>query len=270
MLFSKSLLLLSAVTVVLAKDRFDAIVSGVIQIGSDTTHGSASRLETFKNPENHVSAVASIILHFATKNKFLPSVDGVISDQTIYTNFMREIAVYPVFDLSKTESYKLELDGDPDQFVNQISSKYSLDDAKDNNAVARNFRKLIPERIQNTAWRDWLLSQVVINQNPSSLTVTVEIARVAVKLSHRNEGDAYMAAQTAVLTKSVFVVNSPLLSNNARRLVNSVPVTSARVVKGLLTTKFPSKSAAEFWEDEEPSCQQERLLYPSIQLTMQK
>src|SRR5690554_2803620 len=68
-------------TVVLAKDRFDAIVFGVMQIGSDTTHASASRLDTFKNQENYVSAVASIILHSATKTKFLPSVDGVISDQ---------------------------------------------------------------------------------------------------------------------------------------------------------------------------------------------
>ncbi|KAF9088259.1 hypothetical protein BGX27_002729, partial [Mortierella sp. AM989] len=49
-----------------------ALVSGAIFIGDDNSDPHAQPVDVFKNPTNHITALSSILAHFAKKTSFYP------------------------------------------------------------------------------------------------------------------------------------------------------------------------------------------------------
>ncbi|KAF9079949.1 hypothetical protein BGX23_002917, partial [Mortierella sp. AD031] len=70
MLFIKSLLLVCSAAAVMVQGSPNAIVSGAIFVGDDTTNPDATPVEIFKHPENHATAAASILVYSATGTNY--------------------------------------------------------------------------------------------------------------------------------------------------------------------------------------------------------
>ncbi|KAF9929229.1 hypothetical protein BGZ75_004555 [Mortierella antarctica] len=249
MLFTKSLLLIGAATVVMARERFDAIASGALFTGKDNADMEVNKLDTFRDPQNHASAVASILWNGATLAKFIPAADGLATDPYAYQDFLREISHFKGFKKAGEQRRKLELNGRLEQLEEEIDRKYrSFNDDEDIN-VARHFRQLIPNNLRKEdIYGDrWLLSQIVIRQSPHSNAVSFEVGRIALEIRRERNGRAIIEPQTATLVKTDFRVDEKYLMENAQTLAEWVPVANVRTVLNLLTSKRSPNRGLTHW-----------------------
>ncbi|KAF9954833.1 hypothetical protein BGZ72_004262 [Mortierella alpina] len=255
MLFTKSLLLIGAATVVMARERFDAIASGALFTGKDNTDNmDVSKLDVFRDPKNHASAVASLLWNGAALNKFVPAADGLATDPYAYQDFLREVNRFKGFRKSGEQRRKLELTGRLEQLEEEIDRKYRSFVDDDDIDVARHFRQLIPNNLRKEdIYGDrWLLSQIIIRQSPHSNAVSFEIGRIALEIRRERNGKAVIEPQTATLVKTDFHVDEKYLMENAQTLAEWVPIASVRTVLNLLTSKrIPNRSFNRFVFGEE-------------------
>ncbi|CAO3566726.1 unnamed protein product [Mortierella alpina] len=239
MLFTKSLLLIGAATVVMARERFDAIASGALFTGKDNADMEVNKLDTFRDPRNHASAVASILWNSATLTKFIPAADGVATDPYAYQDFLHEVTYFKGFKKAGELRRKLELTGRLEQLEEEIDRKYRSFSEDEDIDVARHFRQLIPNNLRKEdVYGDrWLLNQIIIRQSPHSNAVSFEIGRIALEIRRERNGKALIEPQTATLVKTDFRVDEKYLMENAEILAEYVPVASVKTVLNLLTSK---------------------------------
>ncbi|KAF9562698.1 hypothetical protein EC968_005180 [Mortierella alpina] len=233
----------------MARERFDAIASGALFTGKDNSDMEVSKLETFRDPKNHASAVASILWNGATLAKFIPAADGLATDPYAYQDFLREVSHFRGFKKAGEQRRKLELTGRLEQLEEEIDRKYrSFNDDEDID-VARHFRQLIPNNLRKEdIYGDrWLLSQIIIRQSPHSNAVSFEIGRIALEIRRERNGKAMIEPQTATLVKTDFRVDEKYLIENAQTLAEWVPVASVRTVLNLLTSKRSPNGGLMQW-----------------------
>jgi hypothetical protein len=149
MLFRKYLLSLFSVTVVFAAAEYDALVSGALFNGIDTTQPGHQGLSIFSDSRNHPSAVASILLYLANKSRFTPkrSKNGVIRDGSSYRLFARQSVTFPAF-IKRYQSYaELELHtGGREELAEKIEEWYDAQMA-DPSQIGMAFQNLVPKYI---------------------------------------------------------------------------------------------------------------------------
>ncbi|KAF9364273.1 hypothetical protein BGX34_002035 [Mortierella sp. NVP85] len=150
MLFRKYLLSLLSVSAVFAAAEYDALVSGALFNGIDTTRPGHQGLSIFADSRNHPSAVASILLYLANKSRFTPkrSKNGVIRDGTSYRLFARQSVTFPAF-VKRYQTYvELELHtGDREELAEKIEEWYEAQMA-DPRQIGIAFQNLVPKYIE--------------------------------------------------------------------------------------------------------------------------
>ncbi|KAF9281474.1 hypothetical protein BGZ68_006627 [Mortierella alpina] len=259
MLFTKSLLLIGAATVVMARERFDAIASGALYTGKDNSNYEleVNKIDTFRDPRNHASAVASILWNGAVLAKFIPAADGLTTDPYAYQDFLREVYHFKGFKKAGEQRRKLELTGRLEQLEEEIDRKYRSFSSDEDIDVARHFRQLIPNNIRKKdVYGDrWLLNQIIIRQSPHNNEVSFEIGRIELEIRSERNGKAMIEPQTATLVKTDFRVDEKYLMENAETLAEWVPVANVKTVLNLLTSKrSPNRgSMRRVFEEEEVS-----------------
>jgi len=139
------------VTVVFAAAEYDALVSGALFNGIDTTRPGNQGLSIFSDSRNHPSAVASILLYLANKSRFTPkrSKNGVIRDGTSYRSFARQSVTFPAF-VKRYQSYvELELHtGGREELAEKIEEWYEAQMA-DPRQIGMAFQNLVPKYIDS-------------------------------------------------------------------------------------------------------------------------
>ncbi|KAI8351866.1 hypothetical protein B0O80DRAFT_454908 [Mortierella sp. GBAus27b] len=171
MLLRKCLLLLVSATVAFASADYDALVSGALFNGFDTTQPGHQALDTFTDPQNHPSAVASILLNLARKSEFTPkrSKGGVIRNGETYALFSRRTSAFPAF-IQRFQRY-VELDlknGGINELIEQIEEHYEAQMAG-TLQIAEAFKKLVPEYIDDDILVDQEESNHQVNMSPLPL-----------------------------------------------------------------------------------------------------
>ncbi|KAG9065009.1 hypothetical protein KI688_002328 [Linnemannia hyalina] len=216
MLLIKTVALLCSATAVMAAN---AVVSGAIFVGKDTSDPSASPVDVYWDPSNHAAAAASVVVFAANSVDFHPSSQEPKALGQNLDGFTRKVATFPGFSLTNNQQYSLQLDGSLTQFEKTIDEQ--LDDPN----TARALRDLIPENFEDQSLTDWVLSLIVVTKPDGSDTVTIQSVQVSlIILSDGNT--ATIPRQSARLSISNFQVITSVFVSNADRFADRVGVTT--------------------------------------------
>lgn len=195
-----------------------AVVSRAIFEGVDTTESSAEPRDIFENPKNHAAATASILTFAANKANFLPTEQAPKSLGSALNDFVRKVSTFPGFLTEGEVNDELLLNGSLDQFEEIIHSR--LHDS----FVTSSLRDLVPNYIEDESLTNWVLSLIVLSKPKHSDGVHIKLVRVSLTISRDEDGTANLPKQTASLIVSSFLVHSRVLSDNADRFAQTVPV----------------------------------------------
>ncbi|KAF9964395.1 hypothetical protein BGZ70_006537 [Mortierella alpina] len=234
MIALRSLLVVCSVLIVVVQARYDALVSGAIFVGKDTSFPEDDSTIIFKDPSNHPAAVTSLLWALAKESDFVPSEFDVITDPWLYRKFERQLLDFPGFKTSEISQRPLDLDGTPHQFSSQIRSNF---DTRYAETIAKSFWSQIPGYVMKPSFRRWLTSQIIIYKDTHSDEITFEVAEIILRLSRDESGLAMIDRQRATLTRTFFTVDTATLVNNADDLARSVPIVGIHEFIKHMTTK---------------------------------
>ncbi|KFH62124.1 hypothetical protein MVEG_11763 [Podila verticillata NRRL 6337] len=198
--------------------NYDALFSRAHFVGKDTSDPRTSGLRIFKDPSNHPTAVASILVHIASDVDFKPQ-DGVVLNQQVYSKFETRISKVSALQRVDSNYHVLDLTGDLEQLACEVSKKLDPVNAY---KVADTFRRLVPSSVKGVWWRDFLLTQVVIHKAADSNNITVELASLGLTLSQNSKGRAVVDQQKATLSQKLFKVNAEDFVTKAQEWSDSI------------------------------------------------
>ncbi|KAI1291359.1 hypothetical protein EDD11_008977 [Mortierella claussenii] len=220
MLLLRSLLLVFSAAAAIAKGAPNAIVSGAIFVGEDTTNKDASSTDVFRDPRNHATAAASILVYSAESANYHPSEqDDPSSLLPGHSAFESKAQGFPGFTQTILSHTDIHLNGSFTQLEKEIRDNYASSDAP---LVARSLRDLIPGVVVDKSLEEWLLSLVVIRKPVSSDAVTVKIVQVLLNISSDETHTAYIPVHTAKLSNIELNVIPTVLATNAERFAKAI------------------------------------------------
>ncbi|KAI1306708.1 hypothetical protein EDD11_004684 [Mortierella claussenii] len=252
MLFIKSILLLCTATFVLARHDQENLISVARLTGKDTTTRGKRGAEIFRNPRNHASAVASILLYTADRNDYRPREKGIITDSTVYEKFMDETLSFPGYRVGTERIDNLHFNGDRKQFHEQIRQHYRSDVNKADQ-VARAFEKMIPRELDEDnedQSNKYLLTQLIIH-NHMGRPIQVEMSELSLTLSRDRDGRAKIDKQTALMYVNHFTVKTDYLVNHADSLAKDIPTVMVKKALEELSTNGWDEDEDNEDEDED-------------------
>ncbi|KAF9280276.1 hypothetical protein BGZ88_012293 [Linnemannia elongata] len=214
MLLIKTVVLLLSATAAMAAD---AVASGAIFVGKDTSDPSASPVEVFANPSNHATAASSVLVFAANSANFYPASQEPKALSKNLDLFVRKVDTFPGFALTQSEQFSLELDGSLTQFEKTISEQLEDPD------TARALRDLVPDNVQDPSLTEWVLSLVVVTESEDT-RINLKLARVYLTISS-DDDTATIPKQIARLSVSAYQVIAPVFVANAETFANKVKVT---------------------------------------------
>ncbi|KAI1300708.1 hypothetical protein EDD11_006020 [Mortierella claussenii] len=256
MRLAKSILLLlviGTVTLSAVRHNDEAVVSSARLTDPDTTHRHHRGQDIFKNPCNHATAVASVLLSIAQRHEFLPREKGVILDGDVYVRFLESTIQFSAFSQShKRRQDTLDLTGDRDQFRETIRDHYYTSH-NDKMQVAGAFERLVPLELNQdhdkdeTISKPWRLIQMtIINQlnNP----IRIELAQVRLSLSRDNDGIVEINEQRAEMTVDYLEVDTAMLVEHAKEFSKDIPTVNTQYVLDEFSTYSKGLSMSEYDE----------------------
>ncbi|KAG0205759.1 hypothetical protein BGX33_007759 [Mortierella sp. NVP41] len=212
MLLLKSLALVSFAAVVMARASPNAIVSGALFVGEDTTNPDASNTNIYKNPENHAAAAASVLEYSAVNTNYRPSEQAFQQKATSFPGFIPTIQ------------------SGSDVFLNHslIGLEKAVQDAypsTDAALIARGLRDLFPGSVEDQSLKEWILSLLVIRKPEGSDTVTIKFVQLALTIEFDKTHTAHIPEQDARLSNYELQVNPSVFALNADRFAEIIKVT---------------------------------------------
>ncbi|KAF9149188.1 hypothetical protein BG015_009036 [Linnemannia schmuckeri] len=219
MLLIKTVALLCSATAAMAAN---AVISGAMFMGEDTTDYSADPAEIFRDPNNHAGAAASILVYSAKSADFSPATQEPKSLIQSLDAFVQKASSFPGFLSTAALDTSLTLNGSFTQF-----EKVIRDQLKDPH-TARAFRDLIPGYIQDQSLTDWVLSLVVLTKPEDSDTVNIRFARVPLTIESDKTNTAYIPKQKARLIVADYNVLTNFFISNADKLAGIMKIVHVR------------------------------------------
>jgi len=222
MLFAKALLIACSAAIVLAKNRPDAIVSGAIFAGKDTTENNAHKTDIFRDPRNHATAAASILVYGAKSANFNPSNQDQKTLVSHFDGFEHKVNNFPGFTESATLESRISIDSTLLGLEHAIHREY---DNPDGRLVARGIRDLVPGEIRDRDMKEWLLSLVVVSKPRGTNHVTVKLVQLCLKLeSEGNNGMTRIPKQNADLKIAEYRVDADVLEKHSKKFAETMHV----------------------------------------------
>ncbi|KAF9296634.1 hypothetical protein BGZ88_012278 [Linnemannia elongata] len=258
MLLIKTVALLCSATAAMAAN---AVVSGAIFVGEDTTDYTNDKVDIFRNPENHAAAAASILVYSAANADFSPATQEPKALGQTLDAFIQKASTFPGFVLEYSKEESLALNGSLIQFEELIRKQ--LEDP----LIARSLRDLIPGYIQDQSVTEWILSLVVANKPENSDAVSLQFARVSLTIHSDKTQTAYIPEQNARITFAGYKTNTGFLSSYADRLAQSIKIVS---VPSFLVYFASPKVFSENEQTQygSTSCSQSRPIFKNRQTVM--
>lgn len=215
------------------------VVSGAFLIGGNPSDPNASILDLFKDSNNHVDAVSSILIHAASKSSFNPSLQGT-EDSESYNRFISRITRFPGLIVTYRHQEPLKLDGSNDQFFKVVSATYQAD---------------VPERVQeafgqllnvagsvSTSSTKVVLTHLSVRPAAYSQDVSIFVAAVELSVTHggvHNDRVRIVPQRTRLVTLELSS-NATTLVDNADRLAATINKNTAADLISYFSTKVPS------------------------------
>ncbi|KAF9162496.1 hypothetical protein DFQ26_003518 [Actinomortierella ambigua] len=237
MLLAKALLLLCTALVVMANSASNAVASGAVFVGEDTTDPEASPVSIYKNPENHATAAASILVYSAKITDFTPSSLPPKSLVASLDSFLAKASSFPGFLLESNKQGKLPLNGSLiqlEQIVREESTSHGA-------LIGRSMRDLVPGYIPDETLTQWILNLIVIEKPRGSDDVKFHLIWMTLEIKTDKGHNAVIPEQSAKLNSSTLRIQKAYLEQYADRLVGLAGVTRARdAIDFFASPKVPS------------------------------
>ncbi|KAF8930869.1 hypothetical protein BGZ58_007982 [Dissophora ornata] len=239
-----------------AQAEFDALESGALFLGTDTSDPKASGPAVFREPNNHPSAVASIVWFSANKAQFCPAEAEVVTDPLAYDNFVVALYRFPGFEVSKIRKIPVRLSGDLGRFVDEIKEQLDESDNKESSEdmreIAVRLKDLIPPFVEDRSWKRWALTAVVIRRGDSGEheegsnsdrgrrrkpRITLETVKLVLRLSREEySGKTGVESQSTVLSRTTYNIDSRFLVKHAERLTRNIDTISVGQFMEVMST----------------------------------
>ncbi|KAG9323036.1 hypothetical protein KVV02_001691 [Mortierella alpina] len=231
----------------IAQDHYNALATGVLFEGVNTADPDADKVGVFRDYRNHADAVASILLYCAEETSFHPA-GGRSDTPEAYFDFIQKAASFPAFYFLGTEDrqYTLDLNGDREQFLDQVTEKYRLESTfADPDRIRSSFQTLVPRTIDHPSKRSWLLSLITLNKQMGTDNVTFSMAHVRLTMSRdEKSGIATIDRQAASMTLSCYSVMGRYISFYSDELARYIEKGSVdQLIRTLSSSKSQSGAA---------------------------
>jgi hypothetical protein len=199
-------------------DDFSQFISRPIRIADDKTNYSDSNEEIFRNPENHVGALASILSKCAGDAKFFPSQTLDISTN-VFESYVNRVTTFPGFSVTSIDRYSMEAGrNDVDAYIDILTELYiGVDVSEIKKAVGGMVNCVINE---STALRTGFYQGSIFDDG------ALKFVMVLTDLNLSKNGKMNMEAQSSILAKVEYSVNPLFITNNATILSENIVVSS--------------------------------------------
>ncbi|KAG0252611.1 hypothetical protein DFQ27_007953 [Actinomortierella ambigua] len=235
----KPLFFLCSASAVMAQSQTaNAIVSGAILIGKDTTQ-SIDPVLVFRDPKNHLTAAASIVVSAANRVSFQPTKKTPKTLVPAFGNFQIKLASFPGFINSEVSESSLSLNGSFTQFEKEVRD---ANKDQDSPIIARSLRDLIPGHIKDKGLKKWILSLLVFKKLEGT-KIQIKLARVTLTVLSDQTHTTYIPKQTADYSTGILEVNSAYLTASADKWASVIPIVKVRDAIDFLTS--PKASMAD-------------------------
>ncbi|KAG0259052.1 hypothetical protein DFQ27_004251 [Actinomortierella ambigua] len=238
----KSLVVLCSAVVVMAKAPVNAVISGALLIGLDTTNPRASGSDIFRYQENQITALASIAMASARSANFRPAEMPPKILIHYFEHFVQRLTTSPGIHRSHTSDHTIDLNGSLIQLekaIRELGDKSDDDSAYRLAVIARGLRDLVPGYDADEPVKTWLLNLLALDNRQVMHrrgNVTFTLARVVLNIKADKSHTTHIPEQSAKLTVSTYEVDSKYLQDNADRLATVVPLYNVPAAMAQLTS----------------------------------
>ncbi|KAF9286307.1 hypothetical protein BGZ68_003042 [Mortierella alpina] len=188
----------------------NVILTGALLLGKDTSNPHASPLDVYRNPNNHVTAVASITVNAAHRASLKPS--SKAADEDTYSGFKIRVSSFPgyKFNFAKFKDFLFHEKFDLKEHASTIYRDFARSSRSEADEVASALLGVVGDHLKEAKQEqgsvmNWVFSEVVVRQ----LTFTIQLE--IVELSVRRQKDNYVAT----LEVRSFHVITPVLTARA-------------------------------------------------------
>ncbi|GJJ79144.1 hypothetical protein EMPS_11503 [Entomortierella parvispora] len=253
MLFVKSILVLISAAAMVVEGATDAVASGAVFVGKDTTEASVTTRSIFEHRANHITGVASVLAYAAQLTNFYPADKPAKSLVGNLDAFVEKASTFPGFSTVSVLEQSIFLNGSFTQFEKEV--REAADDVTNLPLIARSFRDLIPGYIKDRSLKKWTLSLIVLEKAPDSYKVSFKLARVTLTLSTDKSHTVAIPKQDADLVIAEFDVNGDAFIRNAGSLGKMIP-SVVRVGDALTLFSSPKVAQDESFAAEWTPCEE--------------
>ncbi|KAG0238431.1 hypothetical protein BGX31_003268, partial [Mortierella sp. GBA43] len=236
--------------------RPEAVTSGTIFSGEDSSYKGAKGAEVFRYPENHVTAAGSILVHLAKKGGFNPKKSGLKATSQEYGRFFGNVLKFQGFNTVYRGQEDLELKGGSEQFKEAVTEKYKEGPAKSPKFAALTFDDEIPLYLDEQTQKYLLTLVAVRGEDDYRKPVTLDVSSIPTVLQ-RSGVDVEPAEQNTVLRQLTLQIDQGYLREHADRLAHEVDIVDIQEALEYFTSTYPDFAPETY---EAAPCRQH--LYP--------
>ncbi|KAG0207128.1 hypothetical protein BGX28_001559 [Mortierella sp. GBA30] len=217
---------------ILAQSNFDAAMSGLIFVGEDTSEFPLDGIEVFKDPKNHATAAASVLVHSAKTVEFHPSEQPAKSLAPALDRFVQKASVFPGFLFRHTTDSSLHLrnGSSAKDIESQIHAAYNNTPHID--YLAREFRDLVPFKNEDESLQKWVLSVILLDKPVGSDVIHLKFARITLNITYLHDitsARAHIPEQEARIIFADYDVNASFLLDKANALAGMIPIVQVEI-----------------------------------------
>lgn len=192
--------------------------------GEDTTE-SHKPVDIFKNPINHATAAASILVFAAKQTGFRPSEKSAESLAKSVDAFERKISTFPGFTRNDDITVYLQLEDHTTVEEFRQAIRDLLEWVSHIDKIAFKFAELLPLNLEpeRNSLEKWILSLIVLDKPEDSNDVRIQLAHITLNIAF-DKTTAFIPNQEARVFFSDFQLDPSVLYANADRLAENISI----------------------------------------------
>lgn len=202
----------------------DAVASAALFFGKDTTRSNIP-IEIFRDPANHATATASILVYSARITGFEPSEKSADSLTGAVGAFEEKASTFPGFATIGKSASTFALKDRATAIEFERAIRDSLKDIPHIDKIAFKFAELVPQNVEpeKTSLKNWILNLVIIDKPENSDSVRIQLAHILLEIAF-DKTTAYIPKQEVTVYFSDFRLLTSVLATNAKRFAELVSI----------------------------------------------
>jgi len=225
------------VTALLVKAEPYFVSSRAIFTGVDHSDPHATPVGVFHDPNNHATAVASILQKYANDANFKPKEHGYLETYDQHYTFINRTQHDDIFESQPLDdpSPLISLDDSLERFKHLVNVTYVPVSGTAQDA-ANAYAELIPKYVHPTMWSKTVVLVLIVIHCGDNNEITVGLSNIDMNLDVRAGGKIFIAGQRTSTEQQIFKVSSMKLTARAAFYANVYPIVNMNTLVSDFTT----------------------------------